>query len=257
MVKVFIVEDEPLLRQELSVTVPWAELGCEVVGQAANGQEGEREIRRLHPQLVITDVCMPVWDGLQMIRALQDMPDMEYIIISAYSEFDYAREAIALQVHHYILKPIDDEELYEAVRGCVQSLREKADYSYMKATQSSPRPELLLPPQEQEGETSYLDRIVRYLRENFAQNITVKDAAEAFYVSESYISKLFRQKLHTSFHEFLTQLRIQKSISLLRDPSYKIYQVAEQVGYRDYRYFCSTFKKYVGITPMQFRQKRK
>ena len=87
MVGVYIVDDSKLFVNELTLTVPWAELGCRVVGSAVNAFDAEREIRDSRPDLVITDISMPERSGLELIERLGDLDGMEFILISAYSRF--------------------------------------------------------------------------------------------------------------------------------------------------------------------------
>jgi two-component system response regulator YesN len=260
LVKAFVAEDSALLRKEIVMTTPWRELGCKVVGQASDGQEAERLIRSLRPGLVITDICMPEKDGLELIRSLRDLEGIEYIIISAYEEFDYAMEAIRLQVKNYILKPLDDREFYDTIARAVRSLQERSTLLSLRENlqaASARNPAYLQELEENgaSGENRYLPALLDFFEKHYSENIGIRDAAEALYISESYISKLLRWELGTTFSDYLGSIRIQKSIPLLRQNEMKIYEVAERVGYKDYRYFCSLFKKHVGVTPRQFRQR--
>ncbi len=96
MIGVVIVEDESYIRKGMVVTTPWEKFCCKVVGEAGDGQEGYDLIKKLDPDIVITDVNMPVMDGIEMIRKLENDSKAEYIIISGYSDFSYAQQAIKL-----------------------------------------------------------------------------------------------------------------------------------------------------------------
>ena len=247
MNRVFVVEDSALLRQELLSTTPWAQLNCQVVGSSGNGKDAEQMIRALCPELVITDICIPQMDGLELIEALADLPHIRYILISAYSKFEYAKKAIKLNVCDYVLKPIDDKELYNAIQkvsgdsdASVQSAEAPADIS--QPDQSSDR---------------HITALTQYVQQHYKQDISLPQAAKALYISESYISKLCRRKLCASFAEYVAQVRIRHAESLLRQASgYTVTQVAQMVGFNDYRYFCTTFKKLVGITPKKYQINR-
>ena len=127
MVRVYIVEDSILALNELLFTVDWKALGCQVVGSAMDTFKAEKEIRALLPQLVITDVQMPLRDGLEMIKALADLSGVYFIVISAYRLFEYAQRAIKLDTFDYILKPIDDEELYRSIESVVYTIRSQKE----------------------------------------------------------------------------------------------------------------------------------
>ena len=111
MYRVILVEDEDIIRRGIRSTVPWEQHGCIVAGEARNGEEGRALIERLEPDIVITDINMPVCSGLEMIAQTKCQYDYVTIILTGYSEFEYAKEAIKLGVAQYLSKPINGEEL--------------------------------------------------------------------------------------------------------------------------------------------------
>lgn len=112
MMKVLIVDDEPKLREGLKSIVPWAELGYQVVGTAANGSEALEKHRLLAPDVMLVDIRMPGMDGLQLIEAIRTVDSaIHLLILSGYADFDYAKRAISHRVDGYLLKPVDEEEL--------------------------------------------------------------------------------------------------------------------------------------------------
>lgn len=125
MYKVVLVEDEPLILEGLRLTGPWPAFDCQVVGEATDALEAEAVIRRLRPDIVITDIHMPGISGLQLIERLRGSVPCEWIILSGYDQFEYARKAVNLGVKGYLLKPVDDEELKEVLRSTLDSLRRR------------------------------------------------------------------------------------------------------------------------------------
>ena len=115
MLKVLLVEDENLIRRGLAFQMNWTDVGCVLVGEAASGEEGLEQIEALHPDIVITDIRMQDMDGLDMIRRGQEICSFRSIILSGYSEFDYAQKAIRLGVLEYLLKPVDKDRLSAAL----------------------------------------------------------------------------------------------------------------------------------------------
>lgn len=126
MYKVLLVDDEFFPREALKKTIPWEEYGCMVCGEANNGFDGIEKALELKPDIILTDINMPVMDGLDMIMNLQKtMPGILYSIITGYSEFEYAKKGIELGVEHYILKPVDDKELIKTLQKMVTILDER------------------------------------------------------------------------------------------------------------------------------------
>ena len=112
MWKVMIVDDEKLICRLVKALVKWDELGMESVATADNALEALELLEEVRPDILITDIRMPGMDGLELIREVKKhCPEIEIIIISGYAHFEYAKNAIALGVGNYILKPINQEEL--------------------------------------------------------------------------------------------------------------------------------------------------
>ena len=112
MFKVLIIDDEPLIREGLKTIVDWGRHGFTICGEAANGREGLRKVRSLQPDLLVLDIKMPAVDGLEMLATLRkEGHNVQALILTGYSEFAYAQQAINLGVLGYILKPIEEEEL--------------------------------------------------------------------------------------------------------------------------------------------------
>ena len=107
MIKVFLVEDEMLIRQGVKNSIQWEKEGYEFVGEAGDGELALPIIFKEKPDLVITDIRMPFMDGLELSRLIrQELPEVKIIILSGYDEFEYAKEAIKIGVVEYLLKPI-------------------------------------------------------------------------------------------------------------------------------------------------------
>jgi len=123
--KVVIVEDNPTTVLSLVKTIDWDVMKCEVAGTAGDGESGGVMIRQLKPDIVLTDIRMPVKSGLDMIADVrEDVPDCLFVIITGYDEFQYASQAIKLGVFDYLLKPIDNEEVMRTVRRAAVTRRQ-------------------------------------------------------------------------------------------------------------------------------------
>lgn len=126
--KVVIVEDNPTTVLSLVKTIDWDVMKCEVAGTAGDGESGGVMIRQLKPDIVLTDIRMPVKSGLDMIADVrEDVPDCRFVIITGYDEFQYASQAIKLGVFDYLLKPIDNEEVMRTVRRAVAVTRRQME----------------------------------------------------------------------------------------------------------------------------------
>ncbi|MBW5445156.1 response regulator [Cohnella sp. CFH 77786] len=128
MYKVLVVDDEPAIRQGLLKIVDWDALGFRVVGDVSNGRKAVALHQELSPELIVIDIRMPVMDGLEAIREIRKTDgDCQFLILSGYADFDYAKQAIAMNVSGYVLKPIDEEELKKELLRIRSSLDQLSD----------------------------------------------------------------------------------------------------------------------------------
>ena len=132
MLKIFLVEDESIMREGLRDNMPWQQFGYEFVGEASDGEMALPLIRKSRPDVLLTDIKMPFMDGLTLSRIVaKEFPNMKIIILSGHDDFDYARQAIQIGVEQYILKPVTRETMKKVlleVRDKIESEKEKKIY---------------------------------------------------------------------------------------------------------------------------------
>lgn len=127
-IKVFITEDESIVREGLRDIVPWEKYGFEFVGDAPDGEIALPMIRKLRPDVLITDIKMPFMDGLALSSIVsRELPNTKIIILSGYSDFEYARQAINLRVDQYLLKPITKSAILKALEFTGQKIQEERE----------------------------------------------------------------------------------------------------------------------------------
>ena len=201
-------------------------------------------IRKLKPDILFTDIRMPNMDGLTMLAALgSEFPHMQTAVLTAYRDFDYARQAITLGVCRYLLKPSNLNELKETLRIMVSRL----DLLPAAATD--------IPDDASEAGNFIVNAALDYMRENcMQQHLSLSTVADHVYVSQWHLSKLLNRETGKSFFDLLGSMRIEKSKTLLRTPGMNIQDVAEQTGYTDVAHFSRTFKKLTGQTPGEYRK---
>lgn len=122
--KYIVLDDEPIIRQGVIHKIRQTGLPLLFAGEAYDGESGLELVRSAKPDIVVTDIQMPGMNGLEFIRLSKEMnPRLEYIILSGFDDFEYAKTAIRFGVSHYLLKPVEDEELYEALNGLVERMQ--------------------------------------------------------------------------------------------------------------------------------------
>ena len=251
MTRVLIVDDEKYVRMGIKSETDWSLIGCEVVGEAANGIEGLEAAETLRPDLVISDIRMPKMDGIEMAeKIIEKSPKTKVIFLTAYNEFEYARQAIRIGVSDYLLKPFQDGEL----EGSIQRLL----HLHPNAPASNAELEEQLIPLKTKDEVSnrYVQTAIEYIENNYVDSgFSITKLAESMSVSEGHISRLFKSETDQSINNYLTRYRIKKAMDYLKDVNVKVYEVAEKVGYSDIAYFSNTFKKLVGKNPSDYQTK--
>ena len=130
MIKVFLVEDEAIIRRGIRDNINWEENGFEFVGEAGDGEYAYPLILKAEPDLLITDVKMPFMDGLELSRLVKKaLPNTKIVILSGYNEFDYAKEAIKIGISDYLLKPVTSANLIDALKKVAETIREEREKS--------------------------------------------------------------------------------------------------------------------------------
>lgn len=271
MYKVIIVDDEPVIVKGLTKIIDWEKWNCEVIGTAESGLEGMKLIAQMDPDILISDICMPNLDGLSMIAAMRsEYERMQITILTGYRDFDYAQRAIRLGVTRYLLKPSKIDEIEEAIQAMTARLKaeeqeeekrqtdgENGDRMAADSAEKTEAVEEGAAVHEAEEDNPASSFIVRnaldYIAEHYRQKLKLADVAEKTYVSQWHLSKLLNRYTGKSFSEILNHVRIEKAKELLNDPSLRIGDIAEEVGFLDVAHFSRVFKKQVGISANEYR----
>ena len=247
MYKVVIIDDEPIIVEGLSKVIKWDEYGCMIAGTASDGKEGMELIKKIQPDIIFSDIAMPGMDGLQMIAAIRvEQPDTLVAILTGYRDFDYAQTAIRLGVSRFLLKPSNLSELDEAVQYMVGELKKR-----------HPHQEEAHEETEADGSAGsfIVKNALEYMEENYAEKFTLTELAEKMYVSQWHLSKLLNKHTKKNFNELLNEIRVKNAKQLLSDPSLRVGDVAEKVGFLDIAHFSRVFKKYTQMSANEYRNK--
>ena len=245
MFRVILIDDEPLIVEGLKKVIRWEEYQCTVVATAEDAEKGAELIRTLQPDILFTDIRMPGVDGLTMLAGLRsEFPDLQVTVLTGFRDFAYAQEAIRLGVARFLLKPSKMDEIREAL-ACMTARLEK------KHTEQSAEQE---EPEERENAGSFLvNRALDYLEEHYAEKLTLQEVADACYVSQWHLSKLLNRYTKKNFYDLLNNRRIRAAKELLADPSLRIGDIGEMIGYADPAHFARVFRKIAGMSANEYR----
>ena len=249
MWKAAIVDDESATREGLLKYVPWQQLGVHEVRAAGDACAMLALCREMRPDIVISDIRMPGMDGIALCNQLREMlPLCRIIFLSGYADKEYLMAAIELSAVSYIEKPVDIAKLSAAIARAVSECE-------LLTTRAAKAPEL---PRE-EGAADYgstVRRVIRLMEEELADEALGLDAlARKAYLTPSYLANLFKREVGMTVGQYLLNLRMRRARVLLRDPGLKLYQIAQMTGYGDANYFAKAFKRAVGATPKEYRER--
>ncbi len=245
----YIVDDKRLIRESLARTVNWEQCGFHVIGTAGDGLEAEEEIRRLRPDLIVTDIRMPGGDGLSLAEHIRDfLPQSRVIIITGHEEFEYAQRSLRAGAVDIILKPIRNEDLERAASKAADEIRRALEHS--DALREDPG-EL----SEEAASNALVRSIIIYVEENLSGDLRLSTLAALYRVTSSHLSRTFKRETGTNYLEYVTGKRVALAREMLADPSWRVSEISSRCGFPNPARLTHAFKEATGLTPSEYRSR--
>lgn len=264
MYSLLIAEDLAIIRNTLINSIDWVSLNVKISGAAANGKEALELFEKEIPQILLTDIRMPVMDGLRLIIEVKEKyPSVKCIILTGYSDFNYAQNAIKLGVLDYVLKPVNIDELKAAVKKAINDIEQ----SNRNMRQQEIIDEVIREkfPNLNYEHVSILDgdmkskkiaeKAIEFIKSNVLSKITVTEVADEVQLNTKYLSTIFKQVTGVSISKYIIQCKMEKAAQLLKDPGIKVNEVCDRLGYSNLDYFRNIFIRHFGITPSEYQKK--
>lgn len=247
MYNLLIVEDEEMMRSYLSELINWNTIGYELIGTAGNGKEALEFISKNSVDVVLSDIRMPVMDGLTLANYIRsEYSHIKIILMTAYREFEFARESVKLGITDYLLKS-DDEEVIEK---CFVDLKIVMDADTADSADSYGKDTAV----QNDSQHPVICKCLSLIEKNFG-NISLADLSWHTHVHEKHLSRLFKKELGKSFSSIQFEKRISAAKIYLKRSDLKIFEIAQIVGYSSSAYFSDKFKKSVGVSPLEYRNR--
>lgn len=241
-IHLLIVDDEWLDREGLRDQIMRLFPSIFVLHTAKGGAEALRlmEIQPIH--ILVSDIRMPQMTGLTLAeKAMELFPQILVVFVSGYDDFAYAQRAIQVRALWYLLKPVQDEELIQALNRCRQSLPSSDPGDV------SPTPYIT-------HEDKLCAHIHEYIHEHLAQPITLIQIAHEMHYTPNYLGRIFQETCGVNFSTYLVKIRMKEAETLLREqPSLRIREVSRLVGYTNPEAFSRAFYQEYGVSPLAFR----
>lgn len=253
MYSVVIIDDNKIAVEAIAKSTDWENFDCRVAGTAYDGVAGLKLIRELLPEIVIIDIQMPGFNGLDIIKKLKnENRKIQFIIISGYSQFEYAQQAIRYGVSDYLLKPIMTEEMESALRHVTEILKEERG-NYRAGEMDLLEKQLFEIRSAREHVSVMVAQAIDYVSRNLNKNITLADVCNELLVSTGHFSKCFKKETGVGFAAYVTMVKMENARILLKNPQNRVNEVARMLGYSDYAYFFQVFKKQFGYAPSDIK----
>ena len=271
MYRVLLVDDEQIERMALAKKID-RYYGDKVdIYHAVNGREAVAMCGEQKNDIVIMDISMPEMNGVMAAKYIRKMDDeCSIIFLSAYDDFEYARNAIKVRALDYLLKPCDMNDLLAVMDTALQKLDKENAFNGNSISGKEQNKETEIcgsnannvrenrPKRTDNVRNSDEQTTIKYLKEyvenNYIYDISMQEAAEEMGYSDAYFSKLFKQYFNQNFTAYLTEYRIKKAKELLSNTNHSIKDISRMVGYTDSNYFAKIFKRLVGEIPTKYRE---
>jgi len=234
---ILLVDDEKSARELFKASINWDSLNYEIADEAKNGSQALALYLEKSYDLVITDIQMPVMDGLELIRKILKInPNQKIAVLSCHENFDYAKQAFRLGVIDYFIKDyITHEEMKETLLR-IESPEEQP----CEGIQYTPR----------------IRGVISYLEDNFASDIDLFHLEKKFNIHRVHLTRQFKLETGCTPGSYIRRLRIEKAKSMLLEGQITVSEIIQQSGFRNPQSFYTAFKKIVGVTPNEFRGKK-
>ncbi|HEY5586757.1 MAG TPA: response regulator [Ruminiclostridium sp.] len=246
---IIVVEDEEYILKSIVRKINKTNTGFNIVGAVSDGNQALELIGKVLPDVLITDIQMPVMDGLELLRIMsQKYPHIKKIVLSGYDDFKYAQKAMKYNVKNYLLKPLKIDILTEVLL----QLRILLEHERGLIQQNK----IHINDQSSYTAEEIIKLVETYIQENFTMDINFESIAQNFNFNSSYLTKIFSKYIGETPSKYLITLRINKSKHLLiHNKELSIREVGELVGYTDQFHFSRMFKNMTGFSPASYREK--
>lgn len=251
-----IADDELLIRQGLQ-SLDWASLGINEVYTVRNGLEARDLLLSVSIDLLITDIKMPGMSGLELAAMIQEKSlDTAVVLLTGFSEFEYARAAMRSGVYEYLLKPLRPKEILQTMSRVIHTQEQKRyQEQIVRHQQEQPgadEHDMLNQVKRRFPQVSQvMGEMLQEMVQSYNQSLSIGEIADRFHFSRNYLSKLFRKETGCSYTDILTAIRLTQAARQLLEGK-RVSTVSEQTGFHDQRYFSQVFKKVFTCMPKEF-----
>lgn len=233
-----VVEDERIEREAM-IKLLQSENNSKikVISDVSSGEEAIELIKTIKPDLIFMDIQMQGLNGLDASALIKKIrPETQIIIVTAYSEFEYAKKALQIGIIDYLVKPYSRKTLSALLDKHIPFLEQNKENKNIST------------------ENTLIENAVIYISENYMKDIKLEDISRAVGLSKYHFSRLFKEEMNKTYIEYLTEYRVNKARILFENTDKSVKEVSYEVGYLEPNYFTKIFKKITEKSPSYYKK---
>jgi YesN/AraC family two-component response regulator len=251
--RVFILDDEPNIVKGLVFMICKLGLPHTEVIPFTDPGKALAAYREKPADLALVDIAMPGISGLQFIEQARLIRPCRFVILSGYSDFDYARQAIRLSIREYLVKPVDEKDLNRILSEVFMELYHVAPEAFIALFPLKKIKNVGDFNAHGKNLSKHMQDILNYINDNLGGDISITKLSDVIGLHPNYISSLFIKEMNIGLHQYVDSLKLLKAMRMLKDENTTITEIAAALGYFNERQFFRMFKKYTGKSPGEFR----
>ena len=234
MYSVFLIDDDIWALEDIRETFCFERYGFQITGEFKSGEEALSAARQSAPDLMVSDICMGGFSGLELAAVCKkEFPGTRVILVSGHERFDYAQEALKHGVFSYLLKPLLDSEVEDTMQRLMNEL---------SSEEASPFPDDLV------------GRAMNYIEKHYDTSMPLEDVAGFLFVNKNYLSEQFSKRLGVTFTAYKNSVRIRHAKEFIRQGKMSMAEIAQATGFDSSSRFSKVFHQLTGVTPQQYQK---
>ena len=246
---ILLVDDERLAVEVMNRMIDKEKYGFSTIYKALSMKQAQQICEETDIDIIICDIEMPRGSGLDFVQWLLDTGRNPIVIfLTSHAVFSYAQQAVSLGVQDYLLKPVEPEDMNQALEKAIRNAKSRKK-SILKEEKIRKLNEGV-----QSAEKN-VEKVKTYIETHFKEELTRESLASEVFMNPDYLSKLFKKNTGSSLMDYVTKVRIERAKELLERTVLTISEIAVETGYSNTAYFTKMFKKYTnGVTPREYRK---
>lgn len=252
MYTVMIVDDEQLEIDVLSIILSREFKIFNNIISAKNGKEAILKAKESKPDLILMDISLPEIDGLCALEKIKSfLPNVNVLMLTSHSKFDYIQRAMRLGAKDYLLKPLRTEDLITSINKIFKDIKDIKNINTKINNNNKSREKYLY---IDKSKSDIVKNSIIYINKNYKNKIDLNTISNEIHINHQYLSRVFKKEIGMSCIDYINELRVNNACEMLTETTYPAYRIACDSGFSDSAYFSRVFAKHIKLTPSEYRK---